>query len=587
MKISGYCIVFWIVISVLVNGCAKVGTPVGGPKDVTPPKVKSSRPQNYATNFKGEKVEIEFDEFLKFKDKDKNFVTSPPFKKKPEVILKYKTVVVNFREDLLPDRTYTLNFGNSITDNNEGNPIRDFEFVFSTGSYIDSLSFEGKVVSAFNHQPDKEGLFVMLYDVFGDSVPMKTVPAYTSKTNEKGFFRINHIKADTFMVVAIKDANNNLLYEPSEEVAFSDSLLFLNTSDFYHAPDTAAARDTATSDSAYYSRFKPQMTLYTFVNENEKQFLATKERKKSNQLTYIFNVPVDTFRIQLLGREKETPWFLKEESANRDSFTLWITDTALIKRDTLQTVLIYQMPDSMNILRAKYDTLRMVYKAPREQPRRRQTEQSPTVVEKLNITTNAGDGFDLNKIIHAETDSPIDSLDLSRIFFTYTEDTVYKPVKFAVIRDSIHFREFSLQFKPIPEARYSLVFDSLAIRSMYNTYNDSTGFTFQAQKDDYYGTIRATLSEVKNDVILQVLDDKESLVKTVTVKKSQLVNLDFLAPGKYLLKVIHDTNNNGKWDTGDLIKRIQPEKVEYYKTPVDVRSNWDVEVSWELGASNE
>jgi hypothetical protein len=264
MKISEYIIICGLILG-LATGCAKVGSPVGGPKDVTPPEVVSSKPANMATNFNDKRVEITFNEFLKFKDQEKVFVTSPPFKKKPEVVLKYKTVVVNFREDLLPDRTYTLNFGNSITDNNEGNPVRDFEFVFSTGKYIDSLSFEGKVVSAFNHQPDKDGLFVMLFDVIGDSVPMKYLPAYTAKTNEKGFFRINHIKADTFMVVAIKDANNNYMYETNEEVAFSDSLLFLDTR-FFNAPDTAAMRDTATTDSAYYSRFKPQITLYSFTN---------------------------------------------------------------------------------------------------------------------------------------------------------------------------------------------------------------------------------------------------------------------------------------------------------------------------------
>lgn len=578
MKILNY-IFFCGLILGLAGACAKVGQPVGGPKDVTPPKVVSSKPVNMATNFNEKRVEITFNEFLKFKDKDKVFVTSPPFKKKPEVILKYKTVVVNFREDLLPDRTYTLNFGNSITDNNEGNPVRDFEFVFSTGKYIDSLSFEGKVVSAFNHQPDKDGLFVMLFDIIGDSVPLKYLPAYTAKTNEKGFFRINHIKADTFMVVAIKDANNNYLYESAEEVAFSDSLLFLDTR-FYNAPDTAAMRDTATTDSAYYSRFKPQITLYSFTNERKKQFLANKERKHANQLFFSFNLPVDTFRIQLQGSDRKDEWFLNEVSAERDSFILWITDTALIHKDTIRTVLSYPMPDSMNIMRLRHDTLALVYRAPKEQSRRKQVKEQ--AVEMLKITTNAHDGFDLNNIIHAETDAPVQNIDLSKIFFTYTEDSVYTPVKFTLKRDSVHFREFSLIFKAVPSAQYSLIFDSLAIRSLYNTYNDSTGIQFRAQRDDYYGAIKATLSNVKKNVILQVLTEKESIVKSINIKEDKLVTLDFLAPGKYLLKVIHDSNGNGKWDAGDLIQRIQPEKVEYYKDPITVRSNWDVEVNWGL-----
>lgn len=580
MKLPGYIIAGIFILGVL-TGCAKIGPVAGGPKDTTPPRVVGSKPENMATNFKGERVDITFDEFIKFKDREKEFVTSPPFKKKPEVILRYKTVVVNFREDLLPDRTYSLNFGNSITDNNEGNPIRDFEFVFSTGNVIDSLSFEGKVVNAFNHQPDKEGLFVMLYDVAGDSVPMKYLPAYTSRSNEMGFFRINHIKADTFMVVAIKDANNNSLYDPAEETAFSDSMLILDQS-FYHAPDSAALKDTSTSDSAYYSRFKPQMTLYSFTGDEKKQYLVTKERKQANQLSFIFNAPLDTFKISLEGQNQESPWFLKEESARRDSVTLWITDTTLIRKDTLRTVLVYPVPDSMNILRPKYDTLQMIYRAPKES--RRQRDDQQRAVKKLVITTNAKDGFDLNNYIVAEADVPVKTIDLKKIYFTYTEDSVYKPVKYSLRKDSIHFRRFYLDFTPVASARYSLVFDSLAIGSVYNTYNDSTGFSFQAQKDDYYGAIQATMSNVKGNVILQVLDEKEeTTLKTVFLKSDQLVTLDFLPPGKYLLKVIHDRNGNSKWDTGNLIRRVQPEKVEYYEGPVTVRSNWDVELNWGLG----
>lgn len=579
MKLSVY-IIIWVLVLVLAGGCAKIGTPVGGPKDVTPPKVVDSKPRNKTTNFADKKVEITFDEFLKFKDREKSFVTSPPFKKKPEVILKYKTVVVNFKEDLLPNTTYSLNFGNSITDNNEGNPIRDFEFVFSTGDYIDSLSFEGKVVTAFDHKPDKDGSFVMLYDMVGDSVPLKFLPAYTAKTNEKGFFRINYIKPDTFMVVAVKDMNSNFLYDINEEIAFSDSLLYLDNT-FYHAPDTAAARDTARSDSAYYSRFKPQMVLYSFVNEDKKQYLAKKERKQANQLFFSFNAPLDTFKILLPDYPDETSWFLKEESSNKDSVTLWITDTTLIKKDSLRTILVYPMLDTMNVLRPKFDTLMMVYKAPKET--RRQKESTVKAVETVSVTTNAKDGFDLNRNIRVETDAPIDSIDVSKIYFTYTEDTLFIPVKYTLRRDTAAFRKFVIDFTPVPSAQYSLVFDSLAISSIYGTFNDSTGVQFRAQKEDFYGAIKANMSNVDASIILQVLDEKENIIKSQLLKEDKIVTLDFLAPGKYLLKAIFDRNNNGKWDPGHFVSRTQPETVEYFKDTINVRANWDVEVSWGLG----
>jgi len=583
MKLLKYSIlpVFFLIITL---SCAKIGTPVGGPKDVTPPEVDwtKTKPANNSTNFSGKKVEITFNEFLKLKDIQKLFVTSPPFKNKPEVILKYKTVVVNFKDSLIPNATYTLNFGNSITDNNEGNAIRAFEFVFSTGDFIDSLSYEGKVTNALDHKPDKEGLFVMLYDVMGDSVPFKYLPAYTAKTNEMGFFRINHIKADTFMVVAVKDNNNNFMMDTNEEVAFSDSLLYLNSS-FYHAPDTAAAKDTARSDSAYFSRFKPQIELYYFKEDNKSQYLVKKERKLANQLFYNFNAPLtDTFKISIADNPVKKPWYLLEESANRDSMTVWITDTTLIKTDTLKTVLVYPMLDSTNTLQPKFDTLRMVYKAPQAE-QRRSKKLANKEIQKLSISSNARDGFDLNNKIVVIADQPIDSIDKTKIYFTYLEDTVSTPVKYTVNKDSADFRKFRINFTPSSGTAYTLVFDSLAVSSIYNTYNDSLGVKFNAQRDDFYGAIKAKLEDVKGNVILQVMDDKEALIKTYFLKEDKLVTIDYLAPGKYMLKVIFDTNDNRKWTPGNYLKKIQPEKVEYFKDIITVRSNWDVEVTWKLG----
>lgn len=580
MKLSPV-IGFLCLLASVISGCAKIGSPVGGPKDVTPPKVVSSKPEMNATNFSGKRVEITFDEFLKFKDKDKYFLTSPPFKKKPEVVLKYKTVVVDFQEPLVPNTTYSLNFGSSITDNNEGNPIRDFEFVFSTGNHIDSLSFEGKIENAFDHKPDKDGLFVMLYDVFGDSVPMKYLPAYASKTNEKGFFRINHLRADTFMVVAFKDGNSNLLLDNDEDVAFSDSLLVLN-SDFYHAPDTLAAKDTTTSDSAYYSRFKPQMVLYSFPNGNKKQYLVKKERKNSNQLVFNFNAPLDTFRISLLNQTESRPWYLKEESRERDSIDLWITDSLLYKKDTIPVVLVYSVPDSSGILLPRHDTISLVYKPTKEVKKKDSKKQ----VEVLSLTSNAKEGFDLNNIIKVEANAPIDFIDTGKILFKYTEDTIFKPVKYILHRDTM-FRKFNLDFKPIAGAQYSLIFDSLAVRSIYNTYNDSVGLKFRAQKDDYYGAIRINLTNVKGNLILQLLDDKEKLIKSQLVKEDKLVVFDFLAPGKYMVKAIFDRNVNSIWDPGNFLKKVQPEKVEYYPEVRTVRSNWDDEFKWGLGTKEK
>lgn len=598
MKVS-VRIVLICLAAVYLGACAKIGSPTGGPKDYTPPSVVSSKPNDHSVNFNGKKVEITFDEFLQLKDIQKKFFVSPPFKKKPEVILKYKTVVVNFNDTLTPNATYTLDFSDAITDNNEGNPIRNFQFVFSTGSFIDSLSMDGHIESAFDHKPDKDGMVLMLYDIKGDSVPMKFLPAYIARSNEKGFFRFNHVKTDTFMIIGVKDANNNSMYDKGEEVAFADSSILFDAS-FYKAPDTTAAKkdtiiqkkpqllknDTVKIDSSFLTNYKPRVELYSFKEEvAKKQFLNKRERPKPNQLFFAFENPVDTFKIQLLGKKAPQQWFLNEVSVTRDSFTLWVTDTTLVKSDTLKTLLIYPVQDSLNVLRPKYDTVQMIAKL--QKPELRRQKKAAKTTEFINLTSNAKEGFDLNQQLMVESDEPIDSINLRHVSFTYLEDSVHKPVPFRIRRDSLHFRKFTVDFKLEPNTQYKLVFDSLAVRSVYGLYNDSTGIQFTSQKEDYYGAIKANLTNVKGNVILQALDEKETLLKQYFLKENKNVTIDFLAPGKYILKVIYDTNGNGKWDTGNLIKRVQPEKVEYYKDAVPVRSNWDVEVEWPLNVKKK
>jgi hypothetical protein len=202
----------------LLQGCAKVGTPTGGLKDITPPKYLDGDPENRSTGFNGKEISFRFDEFIQFKDLNKELLVSPPLKVKPDVKLKDKSVKINLKNELTPNTTYTINFGKSISDLNEGNLLPDFEFVFSTGDQIDSLSVAGKALNAFDHKPLKDQeITVMLYDNLADSAPLLQIPRYIGRANSNGLFTINNIHPDTLSLIVVNDANGNLKYDPGAE----------------------------------------------------------------------------------------------------------------------------------------------------------------------------------------------------------------------------------------------------------------------------------------------------------------------------------------------------------------------------------
>ncbi|NJK86151.1 MAG: hypothetical protein HC906_09450 [Bacteroidales bacterium] len=209
--------------------CARIGSPTGGPKDVDPPRILMSEPENYSTGFKGKELEITFDEYIQIKGIDKELFISPPLSEKPVTKIRNKTLVVDLNNELIENTTYTLNFGKAIADNNEGNALTNYEFVFSTGDYLDSLSITGKVMNAFNLTPPKEGTFVMLYENLNDTAPLTQIPLYISKTDKSGNFRMNNIKTGNYKIYSLTDENSNMFFDQQKETfAFIDSVIVLD-----------------------------------------------------------------------------------------------------------------------------------------------------------------------------------------------------------------------------------------------------------------------------------------------------------------------------------------------------------------------
>jgi hypothetical protein len=584
---------FFAVFTVFfVYGCANIGSITGGDKDITPPKIVESKPANRAINFSGKRITISFDEFIQLKDISKNFVISPPMKKAPVIVPKPKDIIVNFEDDLLPNTTYTLYFGNSVVDNNEGNPFRNFNFVFSTGSYIDSLSFLGRISNAFDRTPLKDGMFVMLYPINHDTIPRKTLPAFITKSNDKGWFKFDNIYADTFLIFGLKDANMNYLFDqPNEIIAFSDTMVVIDSSNF-EVPDTAITKKIVLKDSIppdsidEYAGRTPKVELFAFTEEHfRKQNLNDYKRPKNNRFILIFERPIpdDSLFIDLIDVKANNKWYIKENLLLNDTLEYWITDTSIIKTDSLKFRIGYYTVDSMNALYLAYDTISMNFKRP-PGAKNKKTQQK-TVFPKVSFQSavSSNSTLDLNGKFYIDTDQPIKSINLKKILIYKMEDSLKIPVKFTLQKDSVYLRRYYLNFPIESDYSYITILDTASFNSIYGINNDSTGYSFKTQRDDYYGTIKLTLKNIRCPILVQLITLKGEVLNQQRVRKDGLVNFDYLAPGKYGIKVIYDKNDNGQWDTGNWGRKLLPERVYFYsKEIISVRSNWEMEIIWEL-----
>jgi len=594
----------------LFDHCARIpGSITGGLKDEVPPRFVQSVPPNYSTGFNAhaKRVEITFDEFLQLKDAAGQFYSSPPIKKKPEILLYGKKVRVNFKESLMPDMTYVFDFGTSITDLNEGNIATDFLYVFSTGDHIDSLTFTGRVLNAFDLKPngkdDKVMTWVMLYDDLSDSAVYRQTPTYIARTDPSGFFTFSHIRPDTFRIFALRDMGNNLLFDtPTERIAFSDTLIVTDRR-YYRKPDSLFFTSRNTPDSIKEKnpdRLHTDIVLYQFEETPKRQYRMAYERKEPNMLRFVYSMPVDSIGINLVEYETAGKWYELETSSKRDTLDYWLTDTTLVSRKTLTVHLHSPRTDSLNLLIFTDDTLKLTYEEPRQAPAARsrrdrtEVEDKPkprTALETMTITTNIKNGgtMELTDRMQLIASQPIKSADFSKIILQEQFDTLKRTVAFTFTRDSVNVRKAYLDWKLKEDTKYFLTIDSMSFTSIYGVFNDSTGINFTTQKEDYYSVLEITFDTIPCPLVVQALKGaKEDLVKQVTLTNGKVATLDFLKPDKYIIKIIYDQNGNGKWDTGDYLKKIQPEKVAYFPEPeVETHSNVKTELQWSLKIKDE
>ena len=602
-----------------------MGSLTGGEKDLKPPKVVDSKPVNYSIGFDGQKIEISFNEFIVLKDISKEFVISPPLKVKPLIRIKNKTISIDLKNKLLPNRTYTLYFGKAIADNNEGNPLRNYEFVFSTGNFLDSISIEGRLINAFDLQPPKESVNIMLYQypedsitldslmldgdsvltdiqlkLYEDSIPMKKIPMYIGKTDLKGYFRINNIRADTYKIYALKDQNFNFLSDlPNEEFAFIDTLLILTPEFIRSLPeriDTIPKETDKTLtdttlrkiiDEPTYRKYNlpsVYVDMYLFKEESRTQYLSNNQRNTPEHVELIFNIPLEKNPIITpLNFSPLGNWYLLEANAKRDSFHLWITDTTYIKQDTLQMELNYLLPpDPLGNSETKIDTVLPLYRRPIKIKSKRNTEleleeEGPKfIVSTIRNKTK----INLDRTISFSFNFPLSNTDTSFIKLYMVKDSVKNIHPYNMISDSSSLRK--LYLKSTWDEKTTYEFQALpgAFHSIYGDINDTLNFTFETFDIESFGTLNVNMSGVKMPMIVQLMNESGVVLSEKFVSSDTKLIFRYLFPGKFKLKYIYDRNNNRKWDTGYYLKNLQPEKVSYSTEEINIRANWEVELNW-------
>ena len=569
LKISQF--LFFIItgfISWLAYSCATPVPPSGGPKDITPPALKSSIPANNSSDFKGNTIRLNFSEFVALKDINKQFLISPPTEKQPDIKAKGKSILIQFDDKLKDSTTYTLYFGNSVQDITENNTIPNFQFVFSTDAFVDSLRFVGKVKDAFSMTEEKDVL-VLLYKNPDDSAIFKQKPYYATKTSEKGDFEFDNLRKGTYRLYALKDLNNNYIYDlPNEKIAFESSLIQLNPpskkqNDSIIKPDTLKKTDSLHR----IAESIPPQELFLFQQSDSIQKFLKATQVKKGQINFAFRYPAKNPEIVLLNDTLPSDWKIEEPDKEHDTIICWLKG---ILADSLK----FQIKENGKIL----DTAKLALTTPQIRKKNSQNIKPQFSPLTLKLNVNSTNLYDFRQPLQLICSQPVINSKPPKILLIENKDTIKTEIVYV---DSIK-RKINIHHTFKESSNYKIYIPAKSFTDYYNQVNDSTVMTFQTRPFSDYGTLTINFG-IKNSgkqYIVQLLTEKNELIDERIIVSSEKIKYEYLIPAKYQIKVIEDANFNKKWDTGNILQKIQPEKVLLYPNLIEIRANWDVLEDW-------
>ncbi|RPH31168.1 MAG: hypothetical protein EHM93_14780 [Bacteroidales bacterium] len=558
--------------------CAKIVSPTGGPKDSLAPVLIRSVPAMNAVNFKGEKLTLTFDEYIQLKDIQKKLAISPPMTKKPEFIQRGKSLEIKLKEPLKENTTYTVYFADAITDNNEGNPLKNFVYAFSTGDIIDSLAVSGILINCFTLKPE-ENIFVMLYDEQNDSLPIKALPRYLTRTDKNGFFIFNNLQANDYKVFALNDNNSNYKFDQvTEDIAFLNDTL-----------KSELLKNPSNLDTSRLA--KRVINLYLFKENSRVQALTGFSRDQRRKLSLAFTKkPEGKITLNPLNFKTDSSWFIQEYNPPQDSLIYWITNDRVNALDTLKMEVSYFKTDSLQNLQPKLDTIKWIYSEKEESRRRKgnkEDEKVKKVFLKVNYSVRNEQVVSPTTPIELSFPEPLKSLNDSLLtIYNHIDSSKVNSIK--IFKDTLNPRIYRINYPWNSDITYGLKVLPGAFTSLNGLSNDTLKLKFKGANPESFGVLNITLLNFRNAAIIELLSEKrDRVIDRKTAQLGEKVSFTFINPGKYSLRFIEDSNKNGIWDTGWYLKGIQPEKVYYYeegkyKGILNIRANWESEITFDF-----
>ena len=582
----------------LLGSCARMGQPDGGWYDETPPRILGAAPADKGTNVKNRKISIFFDEFIQIENATEKVVVSPPQLETPEIVASGKRIRIELLDSLKPNTTYTIDFSDAITDNNENNPLGNYTYSFSTGDAIDTLEVSGKVLQAKDLEPVK-GILVGLYSDLSDTAFTTKPMLRVSRTDGSGRFVIKGVAPGTYRVYALQDADGNYLFnQKSEMLAFSQEKIVPS-----FKPDVR--QDTTWIDSLRiksidrvgYTHFLPDDIVLRAFNEvmTDRYFLKA-ERREPESFTLFYSYGGEMPQVRGLNFQSDDA-FIIESTEKQDTITYWLKDTALVNQDTLRVELSYHMTDSLGKLVEQIDTLdilsRISYEKrlkdlerEREEWQKKQDRakkrgepyDSIMPPKALAIGVKAPSELDPDKNIPFTFNTPLASVDTAAIHLYSKHDTLWynAPLEFNHVRG----REYELRGEWRPDIEYSLEIDSAAFVDIYGKVSPPFKQGFKVKSFDDYGTLLLNIPTMTDTtIVVQLLDAGDKIIKEVTTNQG-VAEFYYVSPSTYYVRMYIDSNRNGEWDTGLYSANRQPETVYYFPKEIEIRAKWDFTETW-------
>lgn len=596
----------------LTAACASIGNPDGGRFDETPPRVVGSSPADGAVNVSKRKVQILFDEYIKLEKASEKVVISPPQIEPANVRADGKRVKVDFYDSLRANTTYTIDFSDAIEDNNEGNPMGQYTFSFSTGDVIDTMQVSGRVLNAADLEPIK-GIMVGLYpaDSTWNDTLFRTRPFLrVSRTNGEGRFTIKGVKDGAYRVRALEDKDGDFVFsQKNERVAF-DTTVYV-TGSFPDVRMDTVWRDSLWYDSIRvvpYTHYTPDdVLLLAFLEDGQERHLLKTAYPEPTNFTFYFTAPSDsTPRIKGLNFDERC--LVADASLKNDTVTFWVTDTALIHRqDTLSMILSYMETDTLGQLVVTNDTLDLSPKTTyakiaaerskqieaweKDRERRQKKAKKPLPYEEnpyertwLEAGFKPSGSLAPNQNVRYLAKEPILEVDTTKIHFYVKKDTDWLPAPFLFMPEERSAKSYMLYAEWEPGQKYRFVMDTAAVVSVLEHESKSVRQEFHVRAVEEYGSIFIHVISPDTGVVVQLLSKNDKVEAQQRTDKEGNADFFFMKPGEYYMRCYVDANGNGQWDTGDYASGLQPERVYYFGKPLPLKAQWDLRQDWDVRA---